>query len=387
MTRSLKVDVNPNVFKWLRESSGWSLEDIAKRLKTSIDVVDAIEKGERQPTLRQLKELSTAYKRPLASFLLSEPLKESPLPKDYRMLPDKRNIFDKKTIHVIRKARDLQEIGADLLININNSIKPGIKRMTISANPEKFALELRETFRVNIEVQKKFKTSYKFFNYLRDIFEEMNILVFQFSMPVEDARGFALTDKMPNVIVINSSDVIEARLFSLIHEFGHILLGETVIDLPDISISTEHKVEKWCNQFASEFLLPSEVAKKVFESEGTTLTESNTLNKLSRKYKVSKGMLSYKMLNLKFITKQMYKEILNRYKPRDQELKDDKDIDKEKKGGGIPADIKCLSEIGSKFVSIVANNYDRNFITYTDALNFLSIKSKNFNQVLAKARK
>ena len=123
MTRSLKVDVNPNVFKWLRESSGWSLEDIAKRLKTSIDVVDAIEKGERQPTLRQLKELSTAYKRPLASFLLSEPLKESPLPKDYRMLPDKRNIFDKKTIHVIRKARDLQEIGADLLININNSIK------------------------------------------------------------------------------------------------------------------------------------------------------------------------------------------------------------------------------------------------------------------------
>jgi len=54
----------------------------------------------------------------------------------------------------------------------------------------------------------------------------MNILVFQFSMPIEDARGFALTDMNPNVIVVNSKDSIEARLFSLMLEFGHILLGE-----------------------------------------------------------------------------------------------------------------------------------------------------------------
>jgi Zn-dependent peptidase ImmA (M78 family) len=387
MAKSLKVDVNPKVFKWLRESSGWSKEDIAKRLKTNIEIVSAIEKGERQSTLRQLKVLAIAYKRPLASFLLSESLKESPLPKDYRMLPDRKNVFDKKTIYTIRKARDLQEIGAELLININNSTKPDIKKITISKNPEKIALEFREKFELDIEIQKKFKTSYEFFNYLRDIFEEMNILVFQFSMPIEDARGFALTDELPNVIVINSGDTIEARLFSLMHEFGHILLGETVIDFPNISISTDHRIERWCNQFASEFLLPSKVAIKVFESEGTMLTESNTLNKISRKYKVSKSMLCYKMFNLKFITMEVYKEILNRYKPSDKELKDDEDIDKKKKGGGISSDKKCLSEIGNKFVSIVANNYERNFITYTDALNFLSIKSKNFNQVLARAKK
>jgi Zn-dependent peptidase ImmA (M78 family)/DNA-binding XRE family transcriptional regulator len=387
MVKSLKVDVNPKVFKWLRESSGWSKEDIAKRLNTNIEIISAIEKGERQPTLRQLKDLAIAFKRPLASFLLSEPLKESPLPKDYRMLLDRKNVFDKKTIYTIRKARDLQEIGAELLININNSTKPDIKKITITENPEKIALEFRDKFELDIEIQKKFKTSYEFFNNLRDIFEEMNILVFQFSMPIEDARGFALTDELPNVIVINSGDTIEARLFSLMHEFGHILLGETVIDLPNISISTDHKIERWCNQFASEFLLPSKEARKVFESEGTTLTDSIPLNRLSRKYKVSKSMLCYKMFNLKFITMDVYKEILNRYKPSDQELIDSEDTDKEKKGGGIPSDKKCLSEIGNKFVSIVANNYERNFITYTDALNFLSIKSKNFNQVLAKAKK
>jgi len=47
MQRSMKVDVYPKVFKWLRESSGWPVEDGSKRHKTSIDVLEAIGKGER----------------------------------------------------------------------------------------------------------------------------------------------------------------------------------------------------------------------------------------------------------------------------------------------------------------------------------------------------
>ncbi len=386
MQKTLNVEVDPKVFMWLRDSSGWTKEEVARRLNKSVGVVEAIEKGELQPTLRQLKELSNAYKRPLATFLLSEPLKEPPMPKDYRMLPGKKDIFDKKTILVIRKARNLQEVGKELLINFNDSAKPKVKRLEISDNPEVTALEYREKFNLSVDAQKKFKTSYEFFNHLRDIFEDLNILVFQFSMPVKDARGFALTDENPNVIVINSADSIEARIFSLMHEFSHILLGETAIGLLDISITASHRVEKWCNLFASEFLLPRKVTKEVFKSEGKALAEGETLKKLSRRYKVSKAMLSYKMLKLNFISKSIYEEILDRYKPEEPKPKPE-GKKKEKKRGGIPAEVRCLSEVGNKFVSIVANNYDRNYITYTDALNYLSIRSKNFEQVLAKARK
>lgn len=382
MPRSLKVEVKPKVFKWLRESSGWTKEEVARRLKTSIDVVEAIEKGKRDPSLRQLKELSNAYKRPLATFLLSEPLKEAPMPKDYRMLPGRKDVFDRRTILAIRKARGLQDVGAELLINFNDSAKPKIKRLKTSDTPEAIALKYRETFDISVETQRKFKTPRELFNHLRDSFEERNILVFQFSMPVEDARGFVLTDNNPNVIVVNSADSIKARIFSLMHEFGHVLLGETAIDLPDVSHAPDHKVEKWCNAFASEFLLPKELAKDIFSSE-EALIDTSTLNRLSNRYKVSKGMLSYQMLKLKFISNDTYEEILDRYKIRELEPKPDE----EKKGGGIPADIRCLSEIGGKFVSMVAENYDRNYITYTDALNYLSIRSKIFDTVLAKARK
>ncbi len=382
--KSIKVDVNPEVFKWLRVSAGWSIEEVSKRIKTTPEIVKAFETGEKKPTLRQLKELSQAFRRPLAAFLLSEPRKERPKPKDYRFIPNRKNIFDKKTILVLRKARSLQEIGKELSKNIDYETKAKIERVNLSENPEIIAKKYRELFGLTEEKQRKFKTPYEFFSYLRDILENMNILVFQFSMPVEDARGFVLSDEFPAVIVVSTKDSIEARLFSLMHEFAHILLGESVIDFPDISISYRNKIEKWCSEFASSFLLPKEDAKILFEKNRDKLTDKKTLNSLSRKYKVSKAMLLFNMMKLNYITQTDYENIINRYKPKPEEVKK-----KEEKtgGGGIPADKRCISEIGTKFISLVANNYDRGYITYTDALNYLSIKSKNFDKVLEKAIK
>jgi len=211
----------------------------------------------------------------------------------------------------------------------------------------------------------------------------MNIYVFQFSMPVEDARGFVLADSLPYVIAVNTKDIIEARLFSLIHEFGHILLGKSVIDLPDATSTAANKIEKWCNAFSASFLLPKETANSAFNENKDVLTEKKTIKTLSRRFKVSKAMLVLKMRKLNFIQQKEYEAVLDRYKPGVKRKKEKK----AQAGGGIPSDKKTLAEVGNKFVSLVANNYDKEFITYTDALNYLSIKSRNFDKVLARAKK
>ena len=198
-----------------------------------------------------------------------------------------------------------------------------------------------------------------------------------------DLRGFVFVDESPFVIVVNTKDIIEARLFSLMHEFAHILLGESAIDLPDVQSTSRDVIETWCNKFSASFLLPNEIAKSEFELSKSTLTETATLKKLSNRYKVSKAMLLLKMINLDYIKKKDYDKILQRYKP-ENEVKKEKG---KKSGGGIPSDKKRLSEVGNKFVSLVANNYDRENITYSDALNYLSIKSKKFDKLLSKAKK
>lgn len=381
--KSPVVDIEVLVLKWLIDSSGWTDVEIAKRLGTSTQNIQKIIAGEKKPTFKQLQELSTIFKRPIAAFLLSKPKPEKPKPKDYRLLPEKIDRFDKKTLLVLRKTRRLQELSKELSRNIKYDTKTKLEKAKTSDNPEKIAEKYREIFELTLDKQKKFKTAYELFHYLRDFLEDMNIYVFQFSMPVEDARGFVLVDDSPNVIVVNTKDSIEARLFSLMHEFGHILLGESVIDLPDVTFSSKDRIESWCNAFSAAFLLPQPIARDIFIENKPTLTQRKTLNYLSRKYKVSKAMLLLSMTKLDFITKRDYDDILNQFKPN---LKKEKDK-AAKGGGGVPSDRKALAEMGNKFISLVANNYDREFITYTDALNYLSIKSKNFDKVLAKAKK
>lgn len=375
--KSPTVDVELEVLNWLIESSGWSDQEIAKRINISIENFKKIKSGDKKPTFRQLRELSLIFKRPVAAFLLSKPKEEKPKPKDYRMLPEKQDKFDKKTILVLRKSRRLQELARELSRNIKYEIKTKLEKATIQDNPEEIAEKYRQIFSLTEEKQRKFKTPYELFRYLRDILEDMNIYVFQFSMPLEDARGFVFVDETPNVIVVNTKDSIEARIFSLMHEFAHIILGESVIDLPDMTLSVRNDIERWCNNFSASFLLPKSLANILFTERKEELTKKETLEYLSKKYKVSKAMLLVSMKKLNFITQEDYNNIINRFKSDTIA----------KGGGGVPSDKRTLSEVGNKFISLVANNFDKEFITYTDALNYLSIKSKNFDKVLAQAKK
>lgn len=84
--KSPLVDIELSVLKWLIDSSGWSDDEIAKRLNTSAQTIKKIISGEKKPTFRQLQELSSIFKRPIAAFLLSKPKSEKPKPKDYRLL-------------------------------------------------------------------------------------------------------------------------------------------------------------------------------------------------------------------------------------------------------------------------------------------------------------
>lgn len=380
MPKSLIVPVEPKVLRWLRESSGWSVEEASKKLKITANVMRDLESGKTHTTLRQLKDLSSAYKYPLASFFLSEPKEQKPLPKDYRMLPHIKNVFDKKTIWAIRRSRRLQGLGRELSQNISGGTESRTGNISLTDEPKDVAARWRKIFDLSFEKQKKTKDAYKLFSYLRDALENLNLLVFQFSIPVEDARGFTLADENPSVIVVSSKDRIEARIFTLMHEFGHILLGETTIGAPDAARTTRNNVERWCDVFASSFLLPDSEAVDLFRNKHSQLTETETLNMLSKKYKVSKAVLLRKMLDLSYISRSQFKNVLDRYASKKQ------NVVETKTGPIITPDKKCLSEVGNKFASLVAINFDKNLITYTDALSYLSTKSGSIEKVMAKTR-
>ena len=69
-------EINPDILKWARERSGYTLKAIAAFLKKDASIVKDWESGESAPTYIQLEKLADKYKRPIALFFFPEPPEE-----------------------------------------------------------------------------------------------------------------------------------------------------------------------------------------------------------------------------------------------------------------------------------------------------------------------
>lgn len=68
--------INPDILKWARERSGYTVEAIATALKKDASIINDWELGERALTYVQLEKLADKYKRPIAIFFFPEPPEE-----------------------------------------------------------------------------------------------------------------------------------------------------------------------------------------------------------------------------------------------------------------------------------------------------------------------
>jgi len=368
------LPVEPSVMQWLRESAGWTTGEVSGKLGLQEESYLRFERGEKKPTLRQITLLAKAFKRPMAAFLLPAPQQESALPQDFRKLPKDKREFGRKMRRVFRKARWLQETSKELMSNLNINLDPAVKRCKLSDNPSRIAEGEREASGISLDAQMKWKSPYAAFAGWREYVESKNIRVFQISMPMEEARGFSLTDAKPNIIVVNSADDINARIFTLFHEYAHILLAETSVCMPEFSQSDDSgeiaRVERWCNKFSADFLLPQ--ATREYIGRG-----SIDVGRLSSKLKVSKYALMIRMVELGAVSSQQLNEFLSKVPQTPAG----------KKGGfgkGMTQLDKARQEKGSGYLSLVMENLDRGMINTKDALDYLSVRMKYLEKIKSK---
>jgi len=368
--KSIKVEIEPEVLNWLINTNGYKAENVAKRLRVSNDLVKKWLSGKAKPSLLQVKNLSKFFGCSIAVFLLPEPPKALPLPKDRRTIKEAKPLSP-KTYRAIKTARWVQYIAESLMKNINLDTKPRIESFSPNSDPKLVALKERDILGVSTDIQFKWKNN-EAFEHWRKTVESKNVIVLQLPLIIEEIRGFALTDKEPFVIVVSSSDDPNGKIFTLFHEFAHILIKESSIcnPLSEIERDGRDEYEKWCNSFAANFLLPEESIKTDFKN----LSESKLLKRvatISNRYKVSKHAVLVRLLDLGFIKSSDFDQEIHLLMSK-----------KRPKGGrslGVPK--KILQQKGTKFVSLVLQNAREGYITHSDVLDYLSIKTKHLKQI------
>ncbi|MCF8234266.1 MAG: ImmA/IrrE family metallo-endopeptidase [Bacteroidales bacterium] len=373
MAEQIHIKTNPDVLKWARESIAMSGNEAVKRSKISISRLNQLENGIKHPSMEELLQLGKTYKRTIATLLLKEPPKEKPLPKDRRTVDSRQlNHFNEKTIVAVRKARALTRS----LIELKQEAGIPIKKFDLTAglhdSPAEIALRLHDLW--NISELRQIGNSNEVLEAYIDLVESLGIAVFQISLTKDYLRGFSLVDEqLPVIVLKRGGESATAKIFTLFHELAHLILHEEGVC--DISFNPEaQKIEKWCNAFAGEILVPS---TQLFSMDIVQQYAGLNKKRWARKdvfelvnyFHVGPLAILRRLLDKGLITNGFYRE------KHDKWNKPSFGRSKHPEGRNIPKE--ALKERGRTFVRLAFSVYDQNKINLKDLSDFLGVKLDN----------
>lgn len=286
-----RVPVSSDLLAWAAERSGRTRDDLESRFPQ----LASWEKGERQPTFRQLEDFARATFTPFGTFFLEEP------PADEIPIPDFRTVANQQMgepspdlLETIFICERRQEWYRQYALSIDATSLPFIGVANLESPIEETAEKIRETLQFTAEERAKVGTWTEALRRMIDSAEDAGILVMvsgivgtntSRTLDPEEFRGFVLSDPLAPLIFVNAADTKAAQIFTLVHEVCHLWLGQSAV--PAASMEAQEfgsePIEVWCNQVAAEVLIPM----KDIHNDYRGRPEIDELNRLARKYKVS----------------------------------------------------------------------------------------------------
>ena len=385
-THNTTVHLNPDVFRWVVMGAGWNAEELSEKTGIGLKSIQGWEKSNTPIRIVELKKISKAINRPISTLLL-------PVPPDEKELPNYRKISgggpirpSKKMLNVIRHSKYVRSNVNELLQMRSADAQPRIIHRSLQNDPEEVAESERTELGVNLA--KKSKGNMEEFAQhayldLREKIESLNIFVLQMTMEIDEARGFSLSDdRYPKIIMINSKEKSRPRIFTLLHEYAHILLGTDGIcpvDLDDTEQGqrSDMRVERWCNNFAGAVIMP----KKAILAELNNMLDhepEQVVASLTRKFCASKKATTVRILNL-----------LGSGTRRKEYVKYNETLRTaftEKTGGGGGSEGRnmakeCINRNGMRYVRLVADSRGKGLITTNDMIRYLDLNTKHFEKL------
>jgi Zn-dependent peptidase ImmA (M78 family) len=375
---------NPVMLRWLRERVNLSPAAAAKRLGTKEENLLAWEDETRpkRPTIPQLRRAAKLYKRPLAAFYVPEPPTTYSLPKDTRRLPDiEPGEFSTGLLLAFR----LAEFRRDVALSLDSNPPPAefVGTASLNGDPEELAAIGREVLGVTPAEQYGWRDPrrYKPLNGWKNALESLAVLVFHYTgVEVEEVRGFSIPKRPYPVIAVNGSDTQNGRIFTLAHEFGHLLLGDSAAcDLEDYTRlgSPDVPVETFCNRFAGALLVPADellATEAVASVTSATDWDEQVLAELAMSFGVSREVVLRRLVILGRADEDFY-----RARRRDLlTLPVREAVDRK----GRPSFVQMVvRNVGKPYARLVVDAYRADAITGADVVDYLGAKLKHLPRI------
>jgi Zn-dependent peptidase ImmA (M78 family)/DNA-binding XRE family transcriptional regulator len=373
--RGTQVPITPDVLRWAISESGHGPEELASAVGVSLDVLDAWQAGDSRPNLTQARRLASKLHRPLAALLLPSPPKARPFVVEFRHpVSGRRELNASERRHLRRASRILETlswIAGELTLDA-----PRTPLGSVSADPAPVAAETRKLLGVTTAQQLAWPSSSTAFDHWRHALEETGHVVLLFSIGKASCRGFSAWDPRAPIIAVNTAWNEEARIYTLFHEFGHLITRTSSACVESLRTSEAgDPVERWCERFAAEVLMPARDVEAVLRQQGwtpgTRITNLDTAATLARRFKVSLRAAVIRLVTTGAATWDLYDQI---------PVVADK---KPEAGGGTGRSRTEIREdqFGDRVASVLIDAVERDVISRSQAVDFLDIPDSAFDDL------
>ena len=287
----LRVDVRPELYRWARTRAGLDMDSLTRRFPQ----LDAWERGEARPTLKQLEDFAKVTHTAIGYLFLQTP------PAERVPIPDFRTVGN---VHIDQPSPDLldtiylcqqrQEWYRDFARSMGEKPLTLVGSANLKSDIVATAAGIRSAVGLDLEERRQTPTWTDALRRFIEQADSMGVLVMvsgvvgsnnHRKLDPEEFRGFALADDLAPLVFINGADTKSAQMFTLAHELAHIWLGQSALsDVGPLS-APSLDVEIWCNQVAAELLVPVAVLRQEYRSDADLSDETD---RLARRFKVSK---------------------------------------------------------------------------------------------------
>jgi len=376
--------VNPVLLTWARESINMGIEEAAEKLHVQPERLRAWEAGDRRPTVRQAREMARVYRRPLATFYLPKPPAELgfSVPHDFRRLPhDEPRELSPELVSEIRRIRYLRDAAVELADETPDQPKLFVGQMRLDEPVEEVGRRVVALLGLPLGARRDWRTEYDALNGWRDAIEQQGVLVMHLNgVEVREVRGIAIAESVFPLIAVNGKDSPNGRVFTLLHEFLHLMVGAT--GLSNLRISRrprtqDQRLERFCNYVAGEALVPRQDLLEhpsVRAVKGSVDWSDDVIELLARQFGVSREVIARRLLILGRTSEEFYRQKRQQY-GRERARRG------EAPGGPVPMARRIIRAIGQPFARLAVDAYYREAISSSQLAELLGARLKHLPAV------
>jgi len=264
---------------------------------------------------------------------------------------------------------------------------PFIGSMTIDQGVGAVLASIRQTLEFDLTAYRTQGTVEAAFALLRSKVEATGIFVLLIgnlgshhtALDVTAFRGFALADAYAPFVVINDGDSKAAWSFTLIHELAHLWIGATGVS----GAAVEGRVERFCNDVASNFLLPGNELELVEVSQRSTQQEAaNRISQFAHDRLVSRSMVAYRLFRAGLITEIMWGALTGQFEAEWRQARAARrELSRDEEGGPNYYVVR-RHRLGPALLQFVARSMGEGALTPTRAGKVLGVKARSVERLL-----